>query len=197
MQHTSNTQAQDALDLVVNEVGIGSGIDQGGTGSGLLSPVSRPAWSTPQVHAYAKVVVAVFPTGEAAEAGLERLQAAGVSADQCGCVVRSGALTHARGLLARAGCADRGPVEALSRVGVPGETARLYQQAFEAGQAVVAVRPTRGAERVVSTLQQVAGADARSGLIDPRPLERQPADRPGARRPARRQSRAGATTAPR
>jgi hypothetical protein len=109
MQHTSSsTQAQDALDLVVNEVGIGSGIDQGGTGSRHLPPVPRPVWSTPQVHAYAEVVVAVFPTGETAEAGLERLRAAGVGAEQCGCVVRSGPLTHARGLLARAGCADDG-----------------------------------------------------------------------------------------
>ena len=199
MQHTtSSTRAQDALDLVVNEVGIGSGIDQGGTGSQPLPPVPRPVWSTPQVHAYAEVVVAVFPVGEAVEAGLERLRAAGVGAEQCGCVVRSGPLTHARGLLARAGCADCGPVAALSRAGVPGETARLYQQAFEAGQAVVAVRPTRGADRAVSTLQQVVAADTRPGLIDPRPLERQPADRPSARRrPARRRSRAGTTRTPR
>ena len=189
---TSSTRAQDALDLVVNEVGIGSGIDQGGTGSRPLPPVPRPVWSTPQVHAYAEVLVAVFPTGEAAEAGLKRLQAAGLGAEQCGCVARSGPLTHASGLLARAGCADCGPVEALRQAGVPGETARLYQQAFEAGQAVVAVRATQGADRAVSTLQQVVEADTRQNLIDPRPLERQPADRPALRsRRARRRSRAG------
>lgn len=173
MQHTSNrTQAQDAVDVVVNEVGIGSGIDQGGTGSRPLPPVPRPVWSTPQVHAYADIVVAVFPTGEAADAVLDRLRAAGVGAEQCGCVARSGPMTHASGLLARAGCADSGPVEALSQLSVPSESARLYQQAFEAGQAVVAVRPTRGADQAVSALQQVVEADARPGLIDRRPLER-------------------------
>jgi hypothetical protein len=197
VQHTSNrTQAQDALDLVVNEVGIGSGIDQGGTGSRALPPAPPPVWSAPQVHAYAEILVAVFPTGEAADAVLERLRAAGVGAEQCGCVARSGPLTHASGLLARAGCADCGPVEALSQAGVPSETASLYQQAFEAGQAVVAVRPTRGADQ--AALQQVLEADARPRLIDPRPLERQPADRPSTRRrPARPRSRPGTTRTPR
>jgi hypothetical protein len=160
MQYTSNsTQAQDALDLVVNEVGISSGIDQGGTGSQLVPAVPRPRRSAPQVHVYADVVLAIFPTGEAAEAGLERLRAAGVGAEECGCVARSGPLTHACGLLARAGCADCGPVETLSQAGVPTATACEYQQAFEAGQAVVAVRPTQGADRAVSTLQQLVLAD--------------------------------------
>jgi hypothetical protein len=105
--------------------------------------------------------------------------------------VRTGALTHARGVLARAGCADDGPFEALRRLGVPDQTARLYQQTFEAGQTVVAVRPTQGAERTLSTLRQVVGTDTRQGPIDARPLERQPADRPSARgRPKRRRSRA-------
>ena len=61
---------------------------------------------------------------------------------------------------------------ALSQAGVPSETARLYQQAFEAGQAVIAVRPTGRADQSVSALQQVVEADARPGLIDRRPLER-------------------------
>jgi hypothetical protein len=169
IRRPDGTQAQDALDLVVNEVGIGSGIDQGGTGSGPVTALPPPVWSTPQVHAYAEVVVAVFPTGEAAEAVLDRLRAAGVGAEQCGCVARTGPLTHASGLLARAGCADGGPVEALSPVGVPSETARLYQRAFEAGQAVITVRPTGGTDQAVSALQQVVDAEAPPGLNRPSP----------------------------
>jgi hypothetical protein len=183
MQHTrSSTQAQDALDLVVNEVGISSGIDLGGTGSQLVPAVPRLPLSTPHVHAYAEVVVAIFPTGEAAEAGLERLRASGVGAEQCGCVARSGPITHACGLLARGGCADCGPVETLSQAGVPAASASEYQQAFEAGQAVVAVRPSQGADQAVSTLQQVVLAETRQTLIDPLPVERQPVDRAAVRR---------------
>jgi hypothetical protein len=199
MQPTrSSSRAPDALDVAVNQVGIGSGIDTGGTGSGPPPPAPRPVWSEPRVHAYAEVLVAVLPTREAAEAALERLRVAGVSAEQCGLVVRTGTLTHARGLLARAGCADTGPFEALRQLGVPDQTACRYQQTFEAGQAVVAVRPTEATERALSTLQQVVGMDTRQGLIDARPVERRPADRPAARgRPGRRRSRAATARATR
>ena len=167
MQPTrSSTRAQDALDVAVNQVGIGSGTDQGGTGSRPLPPGPGPVWSTPQVHAYAEVVVAaVFPTPEAADAGL----------------------------LAHAGCANDGPFAVLKQLGVPDEPARLYQQTFEAGQAVVAVQPTQRANQAVSALRQAVRVETRPGLIDARPLERPRADRPGARtRPGRRRSRAGA-----
>jgi hypothetical protein len=86
--------------------------------------------------------------------------------------------------LARGGCVDDGPFAALRQWGVPDETARLYQQTFEAGQTVLAVRSIGRADRdrAFSTLQQIVGTGTRQDLVDARPLERQATDRPSARR---------------
>ena len=179
MQGTrSSSRAPDALDVAVNQVGIGSGIDKGGTGDFVAPPLANPVWCTPQVHAYTDVIVAVFPTSEEAERGSDELRKAGFAAEQCGLVVRDGPLTQADGLLARGGCADHGPFDALRRLGVPGEAARLYLQTFEACQAVLVVRATGRADQAASVLQQLAKLDAAHAVIDPRPVQRQPADRP-------------------
>jgi hypothetical protein len=174
----SSSQAQDALDVAVNQVGIGSGIDKGGTGDLLAPPLASPVWRTAQVHVYTDVIVAVFPVSKAAERGSDELRKAGFNDEQCGLVVRDGPLTHTRGLLARTGCADNGPFDALRRLGVPGEAAQLYQQTFEACQAVLVVHATGCADKAVRVLQQITKLDAVQALIDPRPLERRLADRP-------------------
>ncbi len=174
---------EDALDVAENRVGIGSGIDRGGTASPHPSPPLRsPVGCEPQLHAYTDVVVVVFDTSDSAEAAVELLCNKGFSAGECGLVVRDGPLTHARGLLARAGCADGDAVEALTRLGVPEEAARQYQQAFDAWQPVLLVRAPACLSRAVSALQQAARPDRLQALIDPRPLQRQLADRPDARR---------------
>jgi hypothetical protein len=179
MQATGgSSRAPDALDVAVNQVGLGSGIDKGGTGSVGAPPRANPVWCTAQVHAYAEVIVAVFPTSQEAQRGADQLRQAGFAAEQCGLVVRDGPLTQADGLLARGGCADHGPLDALRRLGVPGEAARLYQQTFDACQAVLVVRATGRADQAASLLRQLAKVEAAHAVIDPRPVPRQAADRP-------------------
>jgi hypothetical protein len=189
MQATgSSRRAQDALDVVVNEVGIGSGIAKGGTGSFAARPVAGPVWRTPWVDTYTDVIVAVFPTSKEAEGGSDELRKAGFDAEHCGLLVRDGPLTCAWGLLARAGCADNGPFDLLRRLEVPEEEARLYQHTFEAGQAVLVVRAAGRADKAVRVLREIAEVGSVQMVIDPRPLQRQPADRPsdGRRRSTRR-----------
>jgi hypothetical protein len=147
------------------------------------------------VHAYVDLVVAVFPTRDQAQAGLNALQQAGFAPAQCGLVTRSGELGESGGLLARRHSADEGPFDALIELGVPGDAARLYQQTFEARQTIVAVRAPERADQAISVLRQVAKMDARQELIDPRPLDRQSADRPVGRplRPVRRRTARGSS----
>ena len=86
-----DTQRMDAMGDAVDQVGIGSGADQGGTGGQSSSRPANPVWCGPQVHAYQEAVVAVFPEAEQAEAALTTLQQAGLAADQVGLAARTAA----------------------------------------------------------------------------------------------------------
>jgi hypothetical protein len=154
---TNSEHRSTALAEAIDEVGVGSGIDIGGTGTRGGRPPGRPVWVKPQVHAYPNLVVAVFPSDAQAEQGLRALRNAGFGPSQVGLVARDGELTHTSGVLA--GCADSGPFDALVELGVPGDAARLYQQSFEACQAIVAV-PTGGTpSRVIDALRPLVAAN--------------------------------------
>jgi hypothetical protein len=189
-----------AMGDVVDQVGIGSGVEQGGTGSQSSRPTAHPVWCEPQFHTYESVVAAVFPNAQQAEAALSGLQHAGLVADQVGLAARSETLTRATGLLALSS-AEQDLFDALVELGIPGDAARLYHQSFDAGQAILAARTAGHGVDVVGVLQESLGRTATQLPIDAQPLERQVTDRAGetrarGSRPAGRQRgpRKGQTT---
>jgi hypothetical protein len=180
MQEANATRGADVqrmatLGDAVDQVGIGSGVDQGGTGSQTSRLTARPVWCEPQLHTYQGVVTAVFPNAQQAEAALSALQLAGVVADQVGLAARGEALTRTTGLLA-VSTAEQELFDALVELGLPGDAARLYQQSFDAGQAILAARTAGHHVDLVSVLQRSVGATA-TQPIDAQPLGRQVADR--------------------
>ena len=188
----ADLQSMATLGDAVDQVGIGSGVDQGGTGSQSSRSAARPVWCEPQLHTYPGVVTAVFPDSEQAEAALGALQHAGVVADQVGLAARDEAVARTTGLLALS-TAEQDLFDALVELGLPGDAARLYQQSFDAGQAILAARTAGHGVDVVGVLQGSAGAAA-TQPIDAQPLGRQVADQV-AETPARGSSPAGSQRA--
>jgi hypothetical protein len=87
-------------------------------------------------------------------------------------------VTRATGLLVALSAAEQDLFDALVELGVPSDAARLYQQSFEACQAIVAVRTGGRSVDIVRVLQASAGATATQLPSDARAVERQAADRP-------------------
>jgi hypothetical protein len=126
--------------------------------------------------------MAVFPDPHQAEAALTTLHEAGLDADQVGLAARSDTLVRATGLLAPLSTPDEGPFDVLVELGVPPDAARLYQQSFDAHQALVAVRaPIDGRVLERKAPGRVAERAARRARASARQRARQPArDRRGA-----------------
>ena len=178
MQEADATRGADmqrmaAMGDAVDQVGIGSGVDVGGAGSQSSRPTARPVWCEPQFHTYETVVAAVFPNAEQADAALAALQQAGLVADQVGLAARTETLTRATGLLTLS-TAEQDLFDTLVELGIPGDAARLYQQSFDAWQAILAARTAGHSVDVVGVLQGSVGAQL---PIDAQPLGRQVADR--------------------
>jgi hypothetical protein len=151
-----------------------------GTSRQSSRPPANPVWCGPQIHVYDDLAVAVLPQAEAADTLLGQLQQAGVTADQVGLAVRSETLMRSSGLLA-CSTPEQDLFDTLVDLSVPSVAARLYQQSFDARQAIVAVRGAgRGAELV--RLLESGTSSGQFGLtIDARAVERQAADRPADR----------------
>jgi hypothetical protein len=96
---------------------------------------------------------------------------------------------HTAGALAVAGCADGGPFAALVAMGLPAVEAGTYQQAFEACGAIVTVRAGARVQAGLALLHAAAALRRAPLVIDPRPIQPQPADR--RRQPARPHGRRG------
>ena len=86
-------------------------------------------------------------------------------------------LVHTSGSLAVAGCADGGPFEALVALGIPAAEAATYQRAFEACRAIVTVCAGARVQEGLALLHAAADLRRAPLVIDPRPIQPQPADR--------------------
>ena len=164
------------LGEAVDQVGLGSGIDRGGTGSSPDHPHPRDSLERVRIHAHGEVVVGVLADDQQADQALGVLRRAGFDPGHLGLAVCCGTVVHTAGALAVGGCADGGPFEALVALGIPAAEAATYQQAFEACRAIVTVR-TRG--RVHDGLALLHAAELRRAplVVDPRPIQPKPADR--------------------
>jgi hypothetical protein len=140
-------------------------------------PPANPVWCGPQLHAYDDVAVAVLPQAEVADTLLGQLQQAGVAADQVGLAVTSESLMRSSGLLA-CSTPEQDLFDTLVELSVPSAAARLYQQSFNARQAILAVRGAVSRPDLVGLLASGTGSAPPDRPIDAQAVERQAADRP-------------------
>ena len=149
----------------------------GSTSDQSSSPPANPVWCGPQIHAYDDVAVAVLPEAEAADALLGRLQQAGMAADEVGLAVRSDRLMRLSGLLA-CPAPEQDLFDTLVELSVPSAAARLYQQSFNARQAVLAVRGAGRSAELARLFESGTGWEQFELPIDAQAVERQAPDRP-------------------
>ena len=184
-QPGSRSRAEEQMDRLaeaVDQVGIGSGVDRGGTGSYPDHRHPRDPLHRVRIRAHGEVVVGVLADELQADQALGLLRQAGFGPGQLGLAVCCGTLVRTAGPLA--GRADTGPFEALLALGIPATEASTCQQAFEACHAIVAVRAGTRVHEGLALLHAAAEPRRAPVVIDPHPIEPQPADRPDSQ-PAR------------
>jgi hypothetical protein len=184
-QPGSRSRAEEQMDRLaeaVDQVGIGSGVDRGGTGSYPDHRHPRDPLHRVRIRAHGEVVVGVLADELQADQALGLLRQAGFGPGQLGLAVCCGTLVRTAGPLA--GRADTGPFEALLALGIPATEASTCQQAFEACHAIVAVRAGARVHEGLALLHAAAEPRRAPVVIDPHPIEPQPADRPDSQ-PAR------------
>ena len=167
----------DRLGEAVDQVGLGSGIDRGGTGSSPDHPHPRDTLDRVRIRAHGDVLVGVLADDQQADRALGMLRRAGFGPGQLGLAVCCGTLVRTSGSLAVAGCADAGPFAALVAMGIPAAEAGTYQRAFEACRAIVTVRAGARVQEGLALLHATADLRRAPLVIDPRPVKPQPADR--------------------
>ena len=165
------------LGEAVDQVGLGSGIDRGGTGSSPDHPHPRDSLERVRIHAHGEVVVGVLADDQQADQALGVLRRAGFDPGHLGLAVCCGTLVRTSGSLAVAGCADGGPFEALVALGIPAAEAATYQQAFEACRAIVTVCAGARVQAGLALLHAAADLRRAPLVVDPRPIQPKPADR--------------------
>jgi crotonobetainyl-CoA:carnitine CoA-transferase CaiB-like acyl-CoA transferase len=144
-----------AMGEAVDQVGIASGADQGGTGTE-ASARGRPSGQAPHVRDYGEVLVAALAEDRADEL-VAALQQAGVPVDQVGLAARAGAVMRRTGLLGATSGAEDDLADALARLGVPADPARQYEQLYAAGQTIVAVRAEGRAKPLLRLVRSTLG----------------------------------------
>jgi hypothetical protein len=177
------TSAMGAIGDAVDEVGIASGIDIGGTGRRSGTPelgkhigagdrMTGRGHVTSTGSSSADFAIGSFEEYAQGERALAELQRLGFRGNQVGLAMDDGVLIEQEDVLAAADVADRGLFTVLVEMGVPEAEARYYEREFEARCTIVTAKAPGRAQEAAAVLHRHGGMVRPEIAVDHRSADR-------------------------